>query len=121
MQIINFKHHYYKLINDEFTTIRGKTSFKKFKVDELVQINKQKVPYCKSVILEIELRRIIDLDFEFLKEDSEYKEFSIKNKNDFVEFLNSFLPSFYTKSTIYSEKTVLYLKKILTWTVEKIE
>jgi hypothetical protein len=111
MQIINFKHYYYKLVNDEFTTIRGKSNFNKYSIGEIVLINKEKKPYCKAIILEKELRRIIDLDFEFLKEDSEYKGFTINNKNDFVDLINGFLPNFYTKSTIYSEKTILYLKK----------
>ena len=109
----NFKHDYYKLGNDKFTTIRGRVQFDKFEKGDIVPIHKQGKIIFYAQIETKQLRTIKSLSLPFLKSDAEYPGFEIKCHHDFVDLLNSFLPSYYTQSTVDSIKTVFFLKKVV--------
>src|ERR1017187_8813776 len=86
---IPFCHCYYKLGQDVFTTIRGKTWAKKFKGGEITDCDTPDGRFKVSVV-SVELARVADMTLNFLKADAEYPKFIIKDKLDFVKLLNGF-------------------------------
>lgn len=110
LQILNFKHLYYKLQLHEFPTVRGKYSYNKFSIDELVEVRVDKKQFGTAILFGKEIVKLNDLSLEFMKLDGEYTGFVINTKQDYVDLLNSFLPEIYQKATLESEKTIFYFR-----------
>lgn len=107
----NFQHDYYKLKEDEFTTIRGKTNFEKIKGDVPVVIQKDRKFFCYAKLEKKILVPISELTLEFLKKDAEAPNVVINSHQDFVDLINSFRPKFYHQATVDSTVSVFFLKK----------
>ena len=109
---INFCHHYHKLEHDRFTTVRGKSWLKKFKVGQIVPCHAPGEKDFECCVLAVELRTIKDLGLPFLKADAEYPGFEIENTLAFVSLLNSFRAPAWQKVSADDEVAVLTLERI---------
>ena len=86
----NFCHRYNKLNQDRFTTIRGKSWFKKCKAGQIVTCHAPGEKDFECRVLAVELKVLKELGLPFLKADAEYPGFKIENILQFVSLLNSF-------------------------------
>ena len=107
MEVLRFKHPYYKLKSNIFPTCRGKSTLRKYSPDTPVQIIDPSGEYI-AVIIDATWRRIEDLSLAFLKIDGNYPGHDIKDHHDFVDLLNSFR-RFNKIKSIEEEVTVLWL------------
>ena len=107
---IKFKHRYYKLAGDQFTTIRGKAQFKKLKVNQVVEVIQPGETFMATIVA-LELKKVSAMSVEFLKADAEYPGFVINTVSDFVDLLNSFRAPAWTQVTEESELTVITLQR----------
>ena len=110
MKPITFRHHYFKLAKAEFTTIRGKAQFKRLKVGIITQVESPAGNF-SAEITKLELKRVNEMNLDFLKGDAEYPGFEIRSHTDFVNLLNSFRAPAWTQVELNSELTVITLKK----------
>ena len=110
--MIYFTHNYYKLSKKRFTTIRSKNYLnrKGLRAGNIVKINYPNGVFTAKIV-KIEIKRICDIPLELLKEDVEYEGFTIKTHKDFVDLLNSFIPEYYYKSKLTTEKAIIYLER----------
>ena len=108
---ITFRHAYYKLAKDKFTTIRGAAQFKRLKVGQRVPVETPTGNF-EAEITALELKRVDAMPLEFLKADAEYPGERITCHQDFVNLLNSFRAPMWTQVTMQSELTVISLRKI---------
>ena len=109
---IKFRHNYFKLAKDEFTTIRGKAQFKRLKVGKTVWVETPTERF-EAMIKGLELKRVADMGLDFLKADAEYPGFVIECPLDFATLLNSFRAPAWTQVTLESELNIITLKKII--------
>lgn len=109
---IKFQYHYFKMDNEEFTTIRGKSWFLKMKMNSVCSVAIKNNYFCMAEIIRLELKKIIDLKLDFLKKDVEYQGFSIFDHFDFIDKINSFRAPYYEQATTESKVTIIYLKKV---------
>lgn len=110
---INFQHKYWKLDNESFSTIRGKSYYEKYEPGEIVciSLNREKLGIAQIDLVKIE--RICDLSLDFLKQDGEYEGFTINSHQEFVDLLNSFYPRNRfdkARADLKSEITIIRLK-----------
>ena len=108
---IKFRHQYYKLAQNEFTTIRGKGQFKRRKVGDIVKIETPSGDF-KAEVVKTALVVVKDISVGFLRADAEYRGFEIHSHDDFIKLLNSFRPPNWTQVTLDSELTVMTLRKV---------
>ena len=114
---ITFNHPYFKFLNAEFTTIRGKTKMKKFKDGEEIVVTYKdghRIYYIDATVVKRELVKLKDLSLEFLQEDANCPKHKIDTRQDFIDLLNSFYPRNrfpHLKVTEDTELTVLTIKK----------
>lgn len=108
---IRFAHYYYKLANDEFTTVRGESWSRRVRSHQHFQIEVAGKLFAYCVLQEVEVVPIAELSLQFLKEDAEYPGLEISSSQDFVDLLNSFRRgnSLLTETALV---TVLYLRKV---------
>jgi hypothetical protein len=110
LPVIKFKHAYYKLGNATFTTIRGKSYFRRFEPDQLVTVEYPGGMFVAR-ILGLQVCTIESLPVAFLKNDAEYPGFTFSSQQDFCDLLNSFRARFWTQVTPQSEMTIITLEK----------
>jgi len=108
---IVFRHRYHKLAQPEFTTIRGKSQFKRRKVGDRVTIATPDGLFFAEIVA-LELKRVRDLPLEFLKADAEYPGCVIGRHEHFVNLLNSFRAPAWTRATLDSELTIISLRRL---------
>jgi hypothetical protein len=111
----NFAHKYFKLNSERFTTTRGISNLKKYQKGDIVEIFLNSRHFCYCQIFNISVKPISKIPLRFLKMDGEYFGFKIKNHQEFVNLLNSFLkklPAGIPEATIDSEKAIFFLQKI---------
>lgn len=89
-KIFHFQHNYKKFNSLHFTTIRGKSSYKKYQYAEIVKIMLKNRLLGSAMIYKSELQKISEIPLELLKKDTSYNGFEIINKEDFITLLNSF-------------------------------
>jgi len=89
---LNFSHHYPKLDEMEFTTIRGKHHYRDHKLvpGMEVKICIQEQPYCDAVITQIQFKRIKDFSLEQLQKDGNFPGHPISSHGDFIRLLQTF-------------------------------
>jgi len=87
---INFKHEYYKLKQNIFPTLRGK-SFKA-KPGEIVKITINRQFFCYALVQDTIILKITDIPLMALKYDGEYPDFHINSRQEFIDLLNNFYP-----------------------------
>jgi hypothetical protein len=104
--VICFRHRYYKLTQDRFTTIRGKAQFKKLKIGQKVTVETPDKTFPAEIKV-LELLTVNRLPIAFLKRDAEYPTFTIGQRQDFVDLLNSFRAPAWAQVTLDSELTVI--------------
>lgn len=109
-QIITFRHPYHKLDLPEFTTIRGKTFFSKFEIEESVLIKTPSASF-SAIVVDIQLLKIRDIPFETLRIDTNYGRHSISNRSDFLKLINSFRTGHMPIANEDSTVTLLTLRK----------
>jgi len=109
---VNFCHHYHKLAHNRFTTVRGKSWFKKCKAGEIVSCHAPGEKDFECRVLAVELKVTKELGVPFLKADAEYPGFEIENTLQFVSLLNSFRKWPSTKLCADDTVTVLTLERI---------
>ena len=109
---IKFRHLYYKLAYDEFTTIRGKAKFKRLKIGTKIWVETPAERF-EAMITGLELKRVADMGLDFLKADAEYPGLVIECPLDFVTLLNSFRAPAWTQVALDSELTIITLKRII--------
>ncbi|XRP97804.1 hypothetical protein ACO3UB_08395 (plasmid) [Methanocaldococcus sp. 16A] len=111
MKVIRFRHDYYKLQEETFTTIRGKRFLRWIDVDvgDVIRIKSPSYDFFARII-DVQYKRICDIPIELLKKDAEFEGFEIKTHEDFVRLINSFTRWKNTKLT--TEKAIIYLKKV---------
>jgi hypothetical protein len=107
---VTFKHRYYKLALDVFTTIRGHAQFKRRKVGQVTPVETLDGNYT-AVVMALELCRVCDMTLAFIKADAEFPGCTISRREQFVNLLNSFRAPFWTQVTLESELTIITLKK----------
>jgi hypothetical protein len=107
---IVFRNRYHKLAKPVFTTVRGKSWFKKLRVGELVEIVE---PSRESlaVVEAVKLVRISDMTVEFVKADAEYPGCVLNSLEDFVTLLNSLRAPMWNQATLNDEMTVILLRR----------
>ena len=110
-KLIPFLHRYHKLSQPVFTTIRGKTWLKKFRVGEVAEVVERHGNFTVTVEA-AELRRVRDMPLQFLKDDAEYPGFVIRSAQDFIDLLNSFRAPSWQQVDESSEMTVLTLRRL---------
>ena len=110
MPVIRFKHSYHKLDWDIFTTIRGKSYFRKSALGQTVTVEHPGRSFIAKIVL-LQLCTVDSLPVEFLKKDAEYPGFTISSQQDFCNLLNSFRAPFWTQVTIETEMTIITLEK----------
>ena len=108
---IPFVKRYHKLKLDVFTTIRGKTWMKKFKVGDEADCETPDGTFAVRVEA-MDAAKIKDMTLEFLKADAEHKGCTLGCKDDFVNLLNSFRDPRWQQAALDSEMTILTLRKI---------
>lgn len=111
MKEVKFRHKFYKLYKDEFTTIRSKKYVKnnRLSIGEIVNI-KSPIGNFNVEVTDIKIRKICDIPLDILKEDGDYPNFEIKLHQDFVDLLNTFIP--YKSNKLTTEKAIIYFRKI---------
>jgi len=119
---IDFKHNYNKLYRDDFTTIRGKSWFYRLKEKQKIIITMNKEFFCHAEVQAKTIFKIANIGFEILKADAAYPGFRIRNRQDFIDLINSFRKSWMPQANLYSQVTVIYLHKIhdLSYQKEKL-
>jgi hypothetical protein len=110
----NYSHPYYKLDEEEYTTIRGLDSLDDYELNQKIDAKRDYEIYHVAIIIKIESRKISSLSLEFLKKDCEYPGFEINSKQEFIDLINSFRKS--KKSHVKLENdpefAVYYQRKI---------
>jgi hypothetical protein len=109
--IIKFCHQYYKLARHTFTTIRGKSQFRRYRVGDVVTVEAPKGSF-KAEITGLKLQKPVDMSLEFIQADAEYPGFTLNSVDEFITLLNSFRAPAWKKASQDEEMTVFYLKKI---------
>ena len=110
---LNFSHDYYKLRNELFSTIRGKTKFKYYKIGDIINVNVNRKLLCPILILNKVLMEIADIDLTILELDAKYPGFEIMDHHDFVDLLNSFIPKLFNfEYSIHSEVSIFFCVKL---------
>ena len=110
MTPITFKHRYHKLASREFTTIRGSAQFKRLHRGDRVEVQTPDETFpCE--IMALELKRVADMTVVFLKADAEYPGFEIRDRQDFVDLLNSFRAPMWKQVTMDGELTIITLRR----------
>lgn len=112
MKQIEFAHNYNKLKENEFTTIRGKTNFKKYKAGETVEILLKGKKIFNAEIDHVKKTELADVPFNLLKKDGEFPGFTINERIDFIGLINS-LRRFNKLKNENEMVTVLFLKRII--------
>lgn len=115
--LFDFKHPYYKLYRERFTTIRSIRYAKQHKImlGRIGWVSLQGKPLKLVKVIGMKDMRIIDMPLSLLKEDAEYPGFRIESHLDFVELLNSF--SQYPVNKVSTKKRIFYLEVIDPWHV----
>lgn len=108
---IVFRHRYHKLARLEFTTIRGKSWFKKLKIGQEVTIENPDENF-RARVVGLGLMRLRDMSLEFLKQDAEYPGCTITALEHFINLLNSLRAPFWTQAAPDSEMTVITLRRL---------
>lgn len=110
----NYSHSYYKLDQNEYTTIRGLDSLDYYEVNQEIKTKRDYEIVHSVIITKIERRPINSLPLRFLKNDCEYPGFEINSKEEFIDLINSFRKN--KKAHIVLEKNpelaVFYFHKI---------
>ena len=111
MTTITFRHRYHKLLARRFTTIRGKSWLKR-KAGQRVVVKTPDDTF-EADVVSVEAQDIDDMTVEFLKADAEYPGFEIRDRQDFVALLNSFIPKHWGRPpvTVESEMAVVTLER----------
>jgi len=111
MKPITFAHAYHKLLSRRFTTIRGRSWFNR-KAGQRVSVKTPDDSF-EADVVSVEMRRIADMSVEFLKADAEYPGYVIRDRLDFVDLLNSFIPKHWGRPpvTVDSEMAVVTLER----------
>jgi hypothetical protein len=114
--MFNFSHKYYKLREDEFTTIRSIHYSKEHNltIGQVGMITIDRVPFTWVKIVKWEDKRICDIPLDLLKKDVAYGEFMINTYAEFVDGLNTILKASgmpFANNRITTKKRVFYLKK----------
>lgn len=112
MLVIKFKHNYFKLGDHKFTTIRGKSWYKKIDVGDTVELHTP-TGIREAKVVKVELKRIDKMLLSQLKKDGEYPGFKIENSLQFVSLLNSFRRPMWTSKPVApdDEMTVITLQQ----------
>lgn len=111
MKTIEFTHEYYKLKEQEFTTIRGKTSINKYKVGECVKIILKADVIGTAEVVRLEKTEIGKIPLGILKRDGEFPGFEINSHRDFIGLINS-LRRFNKLKNADEEVTIITLKRV---------
>lgn len=88
MKEIKFSHHYDKLDDREFTTIRGKSHFHRYNPGEVVNIVFDGEILGTAEITKMKLVAIKDISLSLLKKDVAINKITIKSYNAFINFIN---------------------------------
>jgi hypothetical protein len=115
--MFNFSHHYKKLDQTEFTTIRSLDYAKKhnLSLNQIGDVTLDRSLIFKVKIVRWEDKRICDMPLELLQKDVEYEGFTISTYHEFVDglnqiVLNSGIP--YANNRLTTKKRIFYLRKI---------
>lgn len=118
MKNINFTHDYYKLYDNEFTTIRGESWFKKFKLGEEVEIiNSATGDYFYAIVTLLCRGKIKYLPYQLVRKDIEYPGFICEVPgylNKLIELMNSHSARArfsHLKARYDTSVTVIYLRR----------
>lgn len=111
MELIQFRHNYHKLGLPVFTTIRGKAKFKKLKVNQIVQLATPRELFTAKIIA-LELRKVSDMEIDFLKADAEWPGNVITTREQFVKLLNSFRAPQWSQVTLETELCIITLERL---------
>jgi hypothetical protein len=87
-----FTHDYFKLNQDEFHTVRGKTFYEREKIlpGSIVRVFiKGKFAFLAFVKM-IEFKKMVELSLDFMKKDAEAPTIKIESREDYLKGLNSF-------------------------------
>jgi len=104
-----FKHPYFKLEFGVFPTVRGKTTYKKYFEDEIVEVKTPKETFDVFIISK-EIRPIHSLSTRFIIIDGSYPTFVPDNIDKYVSLLNTFR-RFTPIEKLSTEVTVFWLEK----------
>lgn len=114
MTKIYFTHPYYKLYRDNFTTMRGKSLFDKYKEDDVLDVILSGEWLYSVRVEKVELVKIGDMSLTFMEMDGEYHEHPINSMADFINLINSFYPRKvydHLKANKGTEMTVIYMRR----------
>lgn len=111
LEVISFRHPYFKLSKPEFTTVRGKGHFKKLKVWQTIVCEKPGGKF-KAVVKALELRHLRDMSVDFLKADAEYPGCTITTREQFANLINSLRAPFWSQVGLDTELTIITLATI---------
>jgi hypothetical protein len=109
--IIKFRHQYHKLSRPEFTTIRGKSQFQKYRGGEIVVIEAPAGSF-KAEVTGVDLQKPAEMPLAFIKADAEYPGFILKSVDEFITLLNSFRAPAWKKASKDEPMAVIHLKKL---------
>ena len=111
MNGISFRHPYNKLLSRRFTTIRGRSWLKRKAGERVLVLTPDGEFYAD--VMSVEARRISEMTVDFLKADAEYPGFVIRDRQDFVDLLNSFIPKHWGRPpvTVDSEMAVVTMER----------
>lgn len=118
--LFDYKHHYTKLDDDAFTTIRSiaYTTTNHLHVKDMGIITINRIPFKAVQIMKWEDKRICDIPLSVLQKDMAYDGYVINSYQEFVSGLNELLllsgfeyanNKITTKKRIYYQKTIQYL------------
>lgn len=87
LKTLYFKHEYFKLQNEVFPTVRGKSS--KYKPEEFLNVVTPSKKFVVQV-LSVDYKAIKELTTAFMDLDGTHGEYHVYNYLRFIELLNSF-------------------------------
>jgi len=112
----SFCHDYHKLREEAFTTIRGATAAKQYKVGQVVDCIAVDGPashgkgrlICKAEIVGLETKPLSDIAMDVLQRDASYGRYCPKSHWDFVGLINSLRPYDRSKIKDLSEEVTVF-------------
>jgi len=110
----NYSHPYYKLEEEEYTSVRGLDSLDYYELNQEIDAKRDYEIYHSATIVYIETLKIRFMSLEFLKKDCEYPGFEINSKEEFIDLINSFRKNkkYHVKLENDPEFAVYYFHKI---------
>lgn len=109
---LNFSKFYNKLRSDEYTTIRRKESFNLYQIGDIIEIHINHKFDHKAKVVHKDLKSINELTLDFLIKDSQFDTFTINDKEDFLNLLNTFYTGERAIRDLDEPLAIFYLKKI---------